>query len=1282
MRGAAWPADADALTIPGDPSVTSLTGSIPGLASQAYEFRVRARNDRGHGPWSNPATLLGVPGAPSNVTASALNNNNNGTDRLTWDTPTNTGGDTAGITYDVQRRQAGQTSWQTAVEVTGTQHDFAKEPGTSGSAYDYRVQAKNSVGNSAWSSHVTVAGRPGAINNLAATASTSTVTITLSWTAPSNGGKALTGYRIEWRPDVSGSDWSTNPATGRTTAPGGASTFTVDGGHGLAPATAYDFRIRADNPDRSGFYSNTDDATTAADDPPAAPVLTATAHPTFDDRVNLSWTEPDDGGSAITGYRWEARVVGLSTWPLSGGPPTPTGTTVVAGGVSTSLATEFRVFAINAAGDSPPSEIVTGAAPPGAPTGLEVRDVQGGQVTLEWTPASATGGKPVTGYTYQWGLDDGGATWPDEATTAATSAVVRGLTRATDYQFRVRASNEGRTGGFSAVVTETTLAAPVVSVADAEGTEGGRVTFTVSLSQTLGQAVTVNWATSDGTGATAATEGSDYRAATGSVTIGANRGSATFSVQTLQDILDEPDETFTVRLFAPSGGLPDTPQGRVLLTTDPTATGTIADDDPLPFLQVGTDGVREGDRGTSSLVFSLVLEPESGLNLVVNGRPVTVDWAIEDGTATAPDDYRAASGTVTFAPGERRKLVTVQVAGDRLVESDETVVLALSNLAGATFRPSLDPVDGTARVWATIDDDDAAPTAIELNASSLTVSAGAGATTVTVTASFPSGTALSTDTAVAVAVGIWVNRATDAARGRDYTAVENLEVTIEAGRTTGTAEFELTPVQNDVEDGPRYIWLAGTVPEEYGTGSLYVRLRLIDDDAAATLAVHPAEIVEGEVATVTARLNRAVAGETTLTVSAAPETGTDAGDFTLNGATLTIPAGQTASTGTVTVTANEDGDEEHERVRVSATASNAGAGTVAAPAAVTLAIRDNDVPNVPATGAPSITGTAQVGQELTAGAGTIADADGLTNVSYSWQWVRVESGGTESDIGGATSATYTPVAPDDVVRTLKVRASFTDDAGNPEALTSAATAAVTAAGQPRVHRIGLFPSAARRTESGGYQGFARIINRSEQAGEVHIKAFDDEGVAAGPVTLIIGAGEAVHFNSDDLEEGNPDKGLSGGVGDGTGDWRLELASTLDLRVLGYIRTDDGFVTSMHDLVPRTDGTYRVVFFNPGSNTSQVSRLRLVNPGAEAATVTIEGIDDDGLSPGETVMVEVPAGAAETLTAQALESGEGLSSALGDGKGKWRLKVSAERPIEVMSLLASPTGHLSNLSTVP
>ncbi|MDE0371571.1 MAG: DUF4189 domain-containing protein [Rhodospirillales bacterium] len=174
---------------------------------------------------------------------------------------------------------------------------------------------------------------------------------------------------------------------------------------------------------------------------------------------------------------------------------------------------------------------------------------------------------------------------------------------------------------------------------------------------------------------------------------------------------------------------------------------------------------------------------------------------------------------------------------------------------------------------------------------------------------------------------------------------------------------------------------------------------------------------------------------------------------------------------------------------------------------------------------------------------------------------------------------------------------------------------------------------------------------------------------------------SVHFNSADLESGNRAKGLSGGVGDGDGDWRVELSTALDIEPLAYIRTTDGFLTSMHDLVVEGESLhYHVPFFNPGSNRSQVSRLRLINPSDTGVRVTIYGLDDSGERSGD-VDLTVPAGGARTVSAQELESGgRGLSGRLGDGAGKWHLFVSADRPIKLMSLLRSPTGNLTNLST--
>ena len=101
--------------------------------------------------------------------------------------------------------------------------------------------------------------------------------------------------------------------------------------------------------------------------------------------------------------------------------------------------------------------------------------------------------------------------------------------------------------------------------------------------------------------------------------------------------------------------------------------------------------------------------------------------------------------------------------------------------------------------------------------------------------------------------------------------------------------------------------------------------------------------------------------------------------------------------------------------------------------------------NTSATGAPTISGTVQVDQTLTADTSGIGDADGLTNVSYSYQWI-ANDGTSDSDIADATSSSYTLVAAD-AGKTIKVKVAFTDDAQNQETGTSAATAAVAAAVQ-------------------------------------------------------------------------------------------------------------------------------------------------------------------------------------------------------------------------------------------
>ncbi len=102
--------------------------------------------------------------------------------------------------------------------------------------------------------------------------------------------------------------------------------------------------------------------------------------------------------------------------------------------------------------------------------------------------------------------------------------------------------------------------------------------------------------------------------------------------------------------------------------------------------------------------------------------------------------------------------------------------------------------------------------------------------------------------------------------------------------------------------------------------------------------------------------------------------------------------------------------------------------------------------NAPASGALVVSGVARVGETLTVDTSGVSDEDGLTNATFTYQWI-ASDGTTDSDIAGATGSSYVLVAGD-VGKRIKVRVSFTDDTGNHESLTSKATAAVFAALAP------------------------------------------------------------------------------------------------------------------------------------------------------------------------------------------------------------------------------------------
>ena len=172
-----------------------------------------------------------------------------------------------------------------------------------------------------------------------------------------------------------------------------------------------------------------------------------------------------------------------------------------------------------------------------------------------------------------------------------------------------------------------------------------------------------------------------------------------------------------------------------------------------------------------------------------------------------------------------------------------------------------------------------------------------------------------------------------------------------------------------------------------------------------------------------------------------------------------------ATGATYTLLAAEQGKTVKVRVSYEDDAGNAESLTSAATSAVAAR------PNIPATGAPTIGGTAQVGETLMVSTSGIADEDGLVNVSYSYQWLA-----DDTDIADATGSTYV-LAEGDQGKTVKVKVTFDDDAGNAETLTSAATAEVAASPPPLTARFEGEPSS-----HDGQTAFTFALHFSEEFG--------------------------------------------------------------------------------------------------------------------------------------------------------------------------------------------------------
>lgn len=214
-----------------------------------------------------------------------------------------------------------------------------------------------------------------------------------------------------------------------------------------------------------------------------------------------------------------------------------------------------------------------------------------------------------------------------------------------------------------ASVTLTFKTVVEITINDVFVIEGETAVFTVSLSSPAEEEITVDYITADGTGIA----GSDYSPVSGTVTFSPGQTTATISVPTLEDGIEEPDETFFVDLSNVEG------PG---LIADDRGVGTIVDDESNPAAIIISNDTQV--EGNPEEFFVRLSNPVSDT--------VTVQYYTIDDTAIADEDYDPVPSTdpitVTFAPGEIEKIITIDTVEDVIAEPDETFSVILENVTG------------------------------------------------------------------------------------------------------------------------------------------------------------------------------------------------------------------------------------------------------------------------------------------------------------------------------------------------------------------------------------------------------------------------------------------------------------------------------------------------------------------------------------------------------------------------------------------------------------------------
>lgn len=486
----------------------------------------------------------------------------------------------------------------------------------------------------------------------------------------------------------------------------------------------------------------------------------------------------------------------------------------------------------------------------------------GGGVDFSSTSQTLNFAIGVTTKTYTVSIVDDAIQENDETFTVNLSSPVN-ATIGTGSVMTTITDNDGRTLSISPTTRNTP-----------EGNSGSTpVTYTVTLSGTPLNNVSVNYATANGT----ATAGSDYTAATGILNFAAGAsGSAlsqTFTVSIQGDTTPEPNENYTVTLSGATGATIATATATETITNDDTPTLSFANLAP---------SITEAN---TNLAFTVNLSAAQSTN-------VTVQYATANGTAVAPGDYTASgTQTLTFLPNETSKTINVAIKSDTINEADETFTLKLTSPVGAT-------ISGGDTATGTIIDNDALT--LSLSAPAPTPEGNSGTT------NMPFTVKLNKTPSSTVTVNYATANGTATIANNDYQDTHNT-LTFAAGTTTLTQTINV-PIVGDttLEPDETYTLTLSSPVNATISGSATATGTILNDDTS--ISINDVTIQEGPCNTVTANLTVTLAQAVNYAVTVGYSTGggtaTSGSDYVAASGSITIPAGFT--TGTIGITINPD----------------------------------------------------------------------------------------------------------------------------------------------------------------------------------------------------------------------------------------------------------------------------------------------------------------------------------------------------------------------------------------